>query len=487
MKRNLLLLVLSAFFVIHAQAQIPPQAFNYSAVARDAQSNPIASQTIGIQISILQTTSIGPVVYSENHFVNTDQYGLFNLIIGAGAIQSGSMGTIDWSEDNYYLKVGMDANGGTNFLTMGTTQLISVPYALHAATADSLIGGASITETDPLYTTSVASGITAGDTTNWNADIDPDPTNELQTISISNDTIYLSNGGFAVLPANAGGGKTHLILSGDITDAQAAIKIQNEVGPNTQIVKIYNTTNLTSVDLSSILELVEIQIVDNAVLNTVNLPNLEGIYETLYISNNPLLASGLSFSNMLFWPQSITISNTNISTITFPNLVNNGVNLSNNSSLTTINFPDLSEADGINIENNGVLTTISLPILTNIKTSFSVYGNSQLANLDLSSLNVVDSSGYLNIVNNSSLTTINLSNLNNIIQSQSGNSQYYFSNNPLSSANVNLILDRFVNSITPLTSGWIFLNGQFPLAPPTGQGLTDKATLQSQGVNVFTD
>lgn len=464
MKRNLLLLVLSVFFVLNAQAQIPPQAFNYSAVARDAQSNPIASQTIGIQISILQTTSIGPVVYSENHFVNTDQYGLFNLIIGAGAIQSGSMGTIDWSGDNYYLKVGMDANGGTNFLTMGTTQLISVPYALHAATADSLIGGGSMTETDPIYSTSLASGITAGDTAAWNADIDPN--NELQTISISNDTIYLSNGGFAVLPANAGGGgKTHLILSGDITDAQAALKIQNEVGPNTQFVTIKNTTNLTSVDLSNISELVNIQIENNSLLSTVNLLSLQGVYESMTIVDNPLLATGISFSNMQFWPSGNTsIGNNAISTLTFPNLTQNSapVNISNNSSLISVSFPSLTISTSlISIAQNPLLTTVSMPNLTSI-----------------------DSAG-INIVGNSSLNNIDLSSLNNIISG--GSSSYYFSSNQLSSANVNFILNIFANSITTVTSSWIFLNGQIPAAPPTGQGLTDKTILQGQGVNVLTD
>ncbi len=64
-------------------------------------------------------------------------------MIGAGAVQSGSMAAIDWSNDNYYLTVGMDAAGGTNFLTMDTTQLLSVPYALHAKTAESLVGGGS--------------------------------------------------------------------------------------------------------------------------------------------------------------------------------------------------------------------------------------------------------------------------------------------------------------------------------------------------------
>jgi hypothetical protein len=124
-------------------AQTPPNAFNYSAVARNAAGQPIATATIGIQITILKTSPTGASQYSENHFVNTDAFGLFNLVIGAGAVQSGSMATIDWSNDNYYLKVGMDATGGTNFLTMGTTQLLSVPYALHAKTAETVTGGGS--------------------------------------------------------------------------------------------------------------------------------------------------------------------------------------------------------------------------------------------------------------------------------------------------------------------------------------------------------
>lgn len=124
------------------KAQTPPNAFNYSAIARDLSGQPIVSTTIGIQITILKTSPTGASQYSENHFVNTDAYGLFNLVIGAGAVQSGSMESIDWSNDNYYLKVGMDVTGGSNFLTMGTTQFLSVPYAIHAKTAESIVGGA---------------------------------------------------------------------------------------------------------------------------------------------------------------------------------------------------------------------------------------------------------------------------------------------------------------------------------------------------------
>jgi len=130
-------------FNFSLKAQIPPIAFNYSAVARNTIGQPITTTTIGIQISILKNSSTGVSQYIENHFVNTDEFGLFNLVIGAGAVQSGNMGTIEWSNDNYYLKVAMDTSGGTNFLTMGITQLLSVPYALYAKSAGSLNNGAS--------------------------------------------------------------------------------------------------------------------------------------------------------------------------------------------------------------------------------------------------------------------------------------------------------------------------------------------------------
>ncbi len=160
------------FLTFLIKAQVPPNAFNYSAVARNAAGQPISTTTIGIQINILKTSPTGASQYSENHFVNTDAFGLFNLVIGAGAVQSGSMSTIDWSNDNYYLKVGMDANGGTNFLTMGTTQLLSVPYAMYAKSAGSVSGGNGITIT---------------------------------SVSSAGDTLYLSNGQTFVAGGNTGG------------------------------------------------------------------------------------------------------------------------------------------------------------------------------------------------------------------------------------------------------------------------------------------
>lgn len=155
--------LLSTFLV---KAQTPPNAFNYSAVARNTAGLPIASTTISLQMTILKTSPTGAPQYCEYHFVNTDPLGAFKLVIGSGIVQSGSMTTIDWSNDNYYLKVDMDTTIGTNFLNMGTPQLLSVPYALYAKSAGSLSG--VINETDSIFGASIASGITDTDTSNWN-------------------------------------------------------------------------------------------------------------------------------------------------------------------------------------------------------------------------------------------------------------------------------------------------------------------------------
>jgi hypothetical protein len=202
MKKLILLSTLCLLLLtLVVNAQIPPNAFNYSAVARNAAGQPIANTTIGIQTTIIQTSTTGTSQYSENHFVNTDAFGLFNLVIGAGAVQSGSMAVIDWSNDNYYLKIGMDATGGTNFLTMGTTQLLSVPYALHAATADSLIGGVPVFSgdyNDLIDTPSLSAVAISGDYT----DLINKPIT-INSIAATGDTLYLSNGQTFVASGNS--------------------------------------------------------------------------------------------------------------------------------------------------------------------------------------------------------------------------------------------------------------------------------------------
>ena len=110
-----------------------PQSFRYQAVVRNAAGTVIQTQNVSLKISLLQGSATGTVVYSEEHAATTNTFGLVNLEIGSGANQAGTFAAIDWSFGPYFIKIEMDATGGSMFTEMGTTQLMSVPYALYAA------------------------------------------------------------------------------------------------------------------------------------------------------------------------------------------------------------------------------------------------------------------------------------------------------------------------------------------------------------------
>jgi hypothetical protein len=116
----------------------------------------------------LQGGSSGTAVYIETQTPTTNINGLVSIEIGSGTVVSGTFNTIDWSAGPYFIKTETDPTGGTTYTTTGTSQLMSVPYALHANTADSIVGGVSIIETDPVFGASIANGITALDTASWN-------------------------------------------------------------------------------------------------------------------------------------------------------------------------------------------------------------------------------------------------------------------------------------------------------------------------------
>jgi len=148
---------------VFAQA---PEKMSYQAVVRDGSNALVTSTAVGMQISILQGSISGTEVYKERHFPNTNANGLVSIEIGTGTVVSGDFSTIDWADGSYFIKTETDLNGGANYTITGTSQLLSVPYALHAKTAETITG--TITETDPVFGASVASGITGADTTNWN-------------------------------------------------------------------------------------------------------------------------------------------------------------------------------------------------------------------------------------------------------------------------------------------------------------------------------
>ncbi len=117
-----------------------PLGFNYQGVALTNAGTPVASKKISLRISLLESQQLGNIIYQETHGVNTDNYGQFSVIIGNGQVVKGKMSDVQWSKFPYYLKVELDIDGGSSFAFVGTSQLLSVPYALYANNA----GAASI-------------------------------------------------------------------------------------------------------------------------------------------------------------------------------------------------------------------------------------------------------------------------------------------------------------------------------------------------------
>jgi hypothetical protein len=177
-----------------AQTQVP-EKMSYQAVIRNSSGQLVSTQTVGMQISILQGTASGTSVYVETHTPTTNINGLVSLEIGAGIAQSGNFSAIDWANGPYFIKTETDIDGGTNYTISGTSQLLSVPYALHAKTAETVVGG--ISEIDPEFNASVAAGITSADTANWNDKFSGDYNDLINTptnvSTFTNDAGYITS------------------------------------------------------------------------------------------------------------------------------------------------------------------------------------------------------------------------------------------------------------------------------------------------------
>jgi len=129
--KKLFTLIAITLFVYNVFAQAP-QRLSYQAVIRNSTGGLVTNHAVGMKISILQGSSSGTAVYVETHTTTTNSNGLATIEIGGGSLVSGSFATINWSGSTYYLKTETDPAGGTSYSITGTSQLLSVPYALHA-------------------------------------------------------------------------------------------------------------------------------------------------------------------------------------------------------------------------------------------------------------------------------------------------------------------------------------------------------------------
>jgi hypothetical protein len=169
---------LCVFFLsaISVAAQVPA-GFSYQAVVRNSSGEIIANQTVKFQFSILRDSESGTTVYKETHSATTNNFGLVNIKVGMGTKVSGTFEPSSWGNNPHFLKVELDVSGETDFVHLGTTQLMSVPYAFHAQTV----------ENDEIN------------------DADSDPENEIQTLELNANILSLTpNGGSVSLPTSGG-------------------------------------------------------------------------------------------------------------------------------------------------------------------------------------------------------------------------------------------------------------------------------------------
>lgn len=114
--------------LLFAQA---PLAFKYQAVARDANGAMIVNKNINVRVGIRDLNITGTVVFQESHAVTTNSFGIININIGNGILTQGSFSGINWGNGAKFIEIEIDL--GSGFISIGTSQLLSVPYALYAA------------------------------------------------------------------------------------------------------------------------------------------------------------------------------------------------------------------------------------------------------------------------------------------------------------------------------------------------------------------
>ena len=190
-------LIAAIAFNTHAQS---PQGINYQAVAYDNLSQPVINHAVGVRLSVLDGGANGPVLYEETQVPNTDNTGLFSIVIGNGTVVSGTFAGINWSNGTKWLKTEIDITGGNNYVVMGSSQFLSTPYSFYAdkagyaARAGFYSGSFTIpdgfnTATTVIISNSSSYTVPAGKNLYL-------PTAE-QALSIDGDTLYtnLSGGG----------------------------------------------------------------------------------------------------------------------------------------------------------------------------------------------------------------------------------------------------------------------------------------------------
>jgi hypothetical protein len=136
--------ILVLLFIANVAIAQAPQGIPYQAAARNSSGAVLASTAISVRFTIRDSTATGVIKYRETHSVTTTAQGMFSVNVGQGTVVSGTFSSINWATNAKFLQVEMDPAGGSSYVELGTQQMMSVPYALYAGSANSIsnTGGA---------------------------------------------------------------------------------------------------------------------------------------------------------------------------------------------------------------------------------------------------------------------------------------------------------------------------------------------------------
>jgi hypothetical protein len=374
-----------------------PQKFNYQAVARDASGNLIANQSVNFRISILQASASGTAVYVETHAKTTNAFGQATLVIGGGTIVSGNFSIISWGNNSYYLKTEMDATGGSTFALMGTTQLLSVPYALYSNTAGS--GGNSYTG---------GTGINVNGTTINNTSPD-------QTVVLTGTGATTVTGTYPNFSINSTDNNTTYT-------AGSGISVAGTVISNTQP----NATHTGDATGNSALTVVKLQGRDIATTAPVNGQALKWNSSTLkwepatdmnttYTNGNGINITGSTISNTSP-DQTVTLNGTGATTVsgTYPNFTINSTD--NNTTYTSGTGINIS---GTTVNNTAPDQTVTITSGTGISAS-GTYPNLTIVNTSQDQIVNLTGNGATEIIGTYPNFTIKSTDNNNIYNAGTG-------------------------------------------------------------------
>jgi hypothetical protein len=212
MKKQSILTILGIIGYFGISSAQAPNLFSYQAVTRDGSGALVINSSVGMELIIRQGSSSGTVVYHETQKVSSNANGLITAQIGAGNVVSGNISSIDWSKGPYFLESNSDVTGGTNYTIKGTTQLLSVPYALYAAKSGNAI------------TTSVIPGSgmrKSGDTLHANVETDIWNAGKIKGRAVSgnmpakDDVLQWNGTEWTPVKISTGGGGTLNVIAGN--------------------------------------------------------------------------------------------------------------------------------------------------------------------------------------------------------------------------------------------------------------------------------